>query len=174
MSKEVRIYTSFSNSSDGCCNVRTLVPLLLTLCGIRTKAGLHKWTKKTRKSMKFAVIMIWREITDHSDDCYFCLLNLKGVSKKKRKKLVFPTLSSALRPVPHNQNSLPVPVFTELPEISPASLLNSSMSVGGRSSDPDFLPQSIPMLFTQMELNDSVRYLNLPEKAAELISSRLK
>ena len=31
MSKEARIYTSFSNSTDGCCSVRTLVPLLLTL-----------------------------------------------------------------------------------------------------------------------------------------------
>ena len=123
--------------------------------------NLRQWTKKIRKSMKFAVPVTWREPTDHSDDCYFCLLNLKGVSKKKRKKLVFPTLSSALRPVPHNQNSLPVPVFTELPEISPASLLNSSMSVGGRSSDPDFLPQSIPMLFTQAKMNDLVRDMNL-------------
>ena len=33
MDKEVRIYTSFSNFSDGCCSVRTLVPILLSLCG---------------------------------------------------------------------------------------------------------------------------------------------
>ena len=31
MSMEVRIYTSFSNSSDGCCSVRNLVPLLLLI-----------------------------------------------------------------------------------------------------------------------------------------------
>ena len=74
--------------------------------------------------------------------------------------LVYPNLSSALKPVPHYQDSLPVSVFTFY-RIE-------------RYSDSEFLPQSIPMLFTQMELNDSVRYLNLPEKAAELLSSRLK
>ena len=87
--------------------------------------------------MKFAVSMIWREPTDHSDDCHFCSINLKWILKKNRKKLVNPNLSSALRLVPHNQDSLPVPVFTDLPEISPASSLNSSMSVGGGFSDPE-------------------------------------
>ena len=31
MGKEVRIYTSFSDASDGCCRVRSLVPLLVTI-----------------------------------------------------------------------------------------------------------------------------------------------
>ena len=48
------------------------------------------------------------------------------------------------------------------------------MSVGGGSSDPDFLPKYIPMLFTEAELNDLVRDLNLPKNAAELLSSRLE
>jgi len=32
MGKEVRIYTSFSDASDGCCRVRSLVPLFINLC----------------------------------------------------------------------------------------------------------------------------------------------
>ena len=36
MSKEVRMYTFFSDASDGGCKVRSLVPLLITLWFIQT------------------------------------------------------------------------------------------------------------------------------------------
>ena len=61
-----------------------------------------------------------------------------------------------------------------MPEISPASSLNSSMSVGGGSSDPEFVSQSIPKLFTRAEPNDLVIDFNLPKNAAKVLSFWLK
>ena len=53
MSKEVRIYASFSNSSDGGCSVRTLVPLLHTICLFVTQGGLISFGKETRRKLEF-------------------------------------------------------------------------------------------------------------------------
>ena len=72
-------------------------------------SGLHDWYKKRKKSMPFAVPMIWREPKDHLTDCYFCKVNVMGYSTKNKHKIVYPNLNSAMRPVPHSE-SLPIPV----------------------------------------------------------------
>ena len=40
MGKEVRMYTSFSDTSDGGIKVRSLVPLFITLCMATKQGGL--------------------------------------------------------------------------------------------------------------------------------------
>ncbi|CAK8672867.1 unnamed protein product [Clavelina lepadiformis] len=45
--------------------------------------GLHKRTS----SMPFAIPMIWQEPRDHIQDCYFCLVNVKGFSSKTKSKI---------------------------------------------------------------------------------------
>ena len=52
--------------------------------------------------------MIWREPTDHVTDCYFCLTNIKGFSKKIKPKIVYPSFQSVLKPVPHGTD-IPIP-----------------------------------------------------------------
>ena len=48
--------------------------------------ALNEWLKKKRKAMSFAVPMIWREPTDHINDCSFCLTpSMKKNSKRKNK-----------------------------------------------------------------------------------------
>ena len=51
------------------------------------------------------------ETQNHTDDCYFCLVKVKGYSAKYKKDKVYPNHASALRPVPHN-DSLPIPSTT--------------------------------------------------------------
>ena len=59
--------------------------------------------------MNFAVSMIWRGPTDLITDCYFCLTpSVLAITMQKRKLVVYPSLSSAVRPVPHTIN-FPVP-----------------------------------------------------------------
>ena len=62
---------------------------------------LRQWTQGSRKALKFGIPMIWREPKNHTDDCYFCAINLTGINKNKRKSFICPNLPSALRPVVH-------------------------------------------------------------------------
>ncbi|GBN11927.1 hypothetical protein AVEN_98216-1 [Araneus ventricosus] len=62
---------------------------------------LSKWIHGKRKAMPFVVPMIWREPTNHIDDCYFCMVTLDsgGVTKKKKRTIEYPNIPSALRSV---------------------------------------------------------------------------
>ncbi len=133
---------------------------------------LRQWTKGTRKSMSFAIPMVWREPKNHVDDCYFCAINLKGINRKNRQTLVYRNLASAIRPVPDSEE-LPVPIFNVLPQITLPSTEEDS-SPEDDTRDQDFSVEAIPQLFSQVELNDLVRDLNLPKNSAELLSCRLK
>jgi len=54
--------------------------------------------------------MVWRVPSNHSTDCYFCMVPpiQNGMSMKKKSTLVYPSVPSAIRPVPHG-DGLPVP-----------------------------------------------------------------
>ena len=77
---------------------------------------LRGWTKGKKKGLTFGVPMVWREPTNHFDDCYFCAINLVGINRKNRKSLIYPNLASAIRPVPHCEE-IPVPEFKGLPDL---------------------------------------------------------
>ena len=62
-------------------------------------------------AMSFAVPVVWREPSNHSSDCYFCLTPLvaSGMNRKKQK---FDCLNipSAIRSAPHGEDlSVPEP-----------------------------------------------------------------
>ena len=65
------------------------------------------WAKGSR-SMPFASPMVWRELTDHVSDCYFCLTSTTDVTAKSKHTVQFPNLPYVMRPVPHCAD-LPVP-----------------------------------------------------------------
>lgn len=120
---------------------------------------------KERK-MPFAVPMIWREPTNHYDDCYFCVTKIKGFTKRTKKLIVYPNLPSALRPVAHND---------DVPEVINAAQSSHSEEENASSyaeSEEDVC--STPKLISQTCLNDLVRDLDLTKEASELLGSRLK
>ena len=125
--------------------------------------------------MGFAVPMIWREQRDHITDCYFCLTKTKGYNQRNRKKILYPNLPSAIRPVPHSAD-LPVPITPPcLPELKGKSSENSENS--SCDSDDTFqLSQEAtkPHLISQEDLNDLVQDLNLTKSNSELLASRLQ
>ena len=69
--------------------------------------GLTAWFNSKKAAFNFAVTMVWREPWNNADDCYFCLTNITRFNASYRKKIKYPNLRSAMRPVPHS-DYLPV------------------------------------------------------------------
>nr|CAI5836840.1 unnamed protein product [Callosobruchus analis] len=57
------------------------------VCCVSCSVSLVQWMNGKRKNMPFAVSMVWRGPTYHLDDCYFCLTNTEGNSKKGKEKI---------------------------------------------------------------------------------------
>ena len=84
-------------------------------------------------------------------------------------------MPSAIRPVPHGRG-IPIPLpprYLETVEdfVGEESLSDSQMS---ECSEYEYEGDQKPKLFTQAELNDLVRDLNLPKDSALILGSRLK
>jgi len=71
------------------------------VCCNTCATNLRQWLNRKRKSIPFAVPMIWREPTDHTSNCYFCLVPAidKGLSKKKKATVQYPNIPSATRSI---------------------------------------------------------------------------
>lgn len=132
---------------------------------------LRQWSQGKKKSFRFGVPMIWREPRNHIDDCYFCLTNVEGYNLKNKKEISYPNLPSAIRPVNHGPD---VPVPTQPSSLDDMATFYDTDNVGSSSGEEFCGYNNEPQLFTQPELNDLVRDLDLPKESAELLGSRLK
>ena len=63
--------------------------------------SLRMWTKGTRDKLAFVIPILWREQKHYCTDCYFCLVKTSGFNKKKKSKIEYANLPSAIKPVPH-------------------------------------------------------------------------
>ena len=133
---------------------------------------------------KFAVPMVWRAPQNHADDCYFCLTNITGFNAWSRKKIKYPNLRSAMRPIPHS-NDLPVPT----PPVDKDLLSSSDEEMPSREDSAESISLeeiessysgtsgNEPHWITQEDLNDLACDLYLSDlylKQSELLASRLK
>ena len=84
-----------------------------------------------------------------------------------------------MQPIPHS-DKVPVPIFTKLPDIDEDQLRSSTSST---YSDDDDDEQDITheawnaglvSLYSQSELNDLIRDLNLLKQSAEMLATRLQ
>ena len=129
----------------------------------------------------FAVPMVWREPRNHADDCYFCLTNITGFNASSRKKIKYPNLRSAMRPVPHSDD-LPVPT----PPVNKDLLSSSDEEMPSREDSAESITlediestysgtsSNEPHWITQEDLNDLARDLYLSKQQSELLASRFK
>ena len=69
------------------------------------RESLRLWKTGNRTALKFGIPMIGREPANHFDDCYFCMTNLAGYNKKNRKNILYPSIPSATRPIPHSDEN---------------------------------------------------------------------
>ena len=108
--------------------------------------------------------MIWREPKNHTNDCYFCAINLTGINKKKRKSLIYSNLPSSLQPVGHCDEIL-VPVSKELPDVDSKNLDVNFEGQGNLNDNHFVLKSSEPILLNQEELSDLIRDLDLSKES---------
>ncbi|XP_058879386.1 uncharacterized protein LOC131736994 [Acipenser ruthenus] len=141
------------------------------------KKTLEGWYRGEKRAMKFAIPRIWREPTDHSCNCYFCMVDpSKRRNGKNAPAITYPDLPSSIAPVPHC-HELPVPTP---PEREQSSLEESSKSESEEDVvDPDDnfrggAEERIPYYPNQKDLNNLIRDLGLTKSNAELLTSRLK
>ena len=126
--------------------------------------------------MKFAIPRIWREPTNHTSDCYFCMIDpSKRQTGKNAPAIVYPSIPSSIAPVPHS-DQLPVPIPTRSQD--PVSADESATDEDDITID-DYvlnsnLEEKIPYYPNQKDLNDLIRDLGLTKSNAELLTSRLK
>jgi hypothetical protein len=85
---------------------------------------LKKWPKGKKKAFRFCVPVTWREPKSHSDDCYFCLCDVKGYNSKNKKVILYANLPSDLRPVVYDVE-VPVPRPTKILEDASTNSSNS-------------------------------------------------
>ncbi|XP_076818916.1 uncharacterized protein LOC143464805 [Clavelina lepadiformis] len=73
------------------------------------KKTLEGWYRGEKRAMKFALPRVWREPTNHTDDCYFCMVNpSRRRAGKNAPPIAYPNIPSSIAPVPHS-DELPVP-----------------------------------------------------------------
>ena len=77
------------------------------ICTARS-SGLRDWYNNRKKSMRFAIPVIWRESKDHLPDCYFRKVNVTENSAKNKHKVVYSNLNSVMWSVPYTEY-LPIP-----------------------------------------------------------------
>ena len=124
--------------------------------------------------------MVWREPTNHVDDCYFCSINVTGAKKKKRKSLSYKSFPSAIRPVAHSVD-IPIPEFKKLPDLSIDEHSDEEQHdykklahVDDDDDDVDFACSSTPVLLDQQNLSDLIRDLSLSKESSEVLASQVK
>ena len=145
-------------------------------CCEHCKRTMEGWFRGEKRTMKFAIPRIWRKPTDHSTNCYFCMVDpSRRRSGKNAPPIQYPDIPSSIAPVKHCAD-LPIP-------IPPASGTQTSTQDSNTSDtdeddkDPVYAPcpENKERYYpNQKDLNDLVRDLGLTKSNAELLTSRLK
>jgi len=121
--------------------------------------------------MPFAILMQCREQKNHYDYCYSCMVNVTGYSNENKKGIKYPNFLSAIRPVPHGSDlQVPNPPDNLSDESESSSLQSAS---GEMYFEPHQYDRPIDK-FTQSELNDLKRELQLTKEESELLGLRLR
>lgn len=128
---------------------------------------LYKWSLGENTYFPFSVLTLWREQKNHIDDCYFCSINVISINAKKLTRYIYLDVSSVSKPVSRtDSDSSPIRSGTS------AITTRKTSSSSHVSNGSDFIMEE-KHSFSQSELSDLIRDLNLPKQKANLLASRL-
>lgn len=180
-----KITASVENGYNCCFNQRIVnlhKPWVPSICCTYCRRNLSG-AVNGKKKMPFSTPMIWREPANHTDDCYFCLVQIQGHSAKSKDLIVYPRLKSVDHPIfSESDNPLPrinTPMNEQVQDtVSPENCMERESM-----SDSNFeLPTAkrikkeipLPSLINQGQLDDLIRDMDLPKCKAEIMGSRFK
>ena len=140
-------------------------------CCRSCRSTLEGWLRGEIKCMSFAIPRIWRQPTNHLNDCYFCMVDVSHYRKSKDKRsIVYPSIPSSIAPMLHCEDlPIPEPPMLELPSCASTS--------SEEDTDADFCEASAseePHFPNQQEMDDLIRDMGLTKENAQLLTSRLK
>ena len=124
--------------------------------------------------MKFAIPRIWWQPTDHSTNCYFCMVDpTKRRIGKNAPQIVYPGIPSSISPVSRATN------FHSPEEGSAIFRRQQQVRREEDIGEPDYgfidaVEERRPYFPNQKDINDLIRDLGLTKSNAELLTSRLK
>ena len=126
--------------------------------------------------MKFAIPRIWREPTNHTNDCCFCMVDpSKRRTGKNAPAIIYLSIPSSVAPESHS-DQLPVPISTRCQD--PVSADESTTDEDDITIDDYVLNSNLeeknPYHSNQKDLNDLIRDLGLTKSNAEWLTSGLK
>ncbi|GBN73404.1 hypothetical protein AVEN_261739-1 [Araneus ventricosus] len=139
----------------------------------RCEEDLRLWFKGKKNSFRFGIPMMWLEQQNHTTDCYFCLVDVRGFNTKNKKNLFYLNLNSAIRTMPDTSEIQISDKSSSLDDIRSDSEDGDTLSHQEESSS-DFSFDEGLQPFSQRDLNDLIRDLGLSKDGAELLGSRLK
>ena len=91
--------------------------------------------------MKFAIPRLWREPTNHTKGCYFCMVDpSKRRTGKNASTVVHPGIPFSIAPVPHS-DQLPIPIPTRCQD--PVSADESTTDEDDITIDDDVLNSNL-------------------------------
>lgn len=108
---------------------------------------------------------IWRVPLCHQTNCYFCLTEITQTGR--HRKVNYANVDSFTKPIPHSE-IVPLPVCPK------RKMIEEDVFEDNDENDLDFKPEKHPIQFSQAELNDLIRDLDLSKEKSELLVSRLK
>ena len=126
--------------------------------------------------MKFAIPRIWRKPTNHTNDCYFCVIDPSKLrTGKNAPAIVYPSIPYSIAPVPHSdQLSVPIPTRCQVPVSADESNTDENDITIDDYVLNSNLEETKPYYSNQKDLNNLIRGLGLTKSDAELLTSRLK
>lgn len=120
--------------------------------------------------LSFDVPTKWYKPLCHATDCYFCLTKVQ--QRGRHKNVQYAQVPSITKPISHSP-SVPYPVCPKRKR--EISVEFDDPTVEDEEPDESAVEfERKPKLFTQLELNDLVRDLDLSKQKAEVLASRLK
>src|SRR6218665_3687353 len=95
------------------------------------------WYKGEKRAMKFAIPRIWSQPTDHSSNCYFCMVDpTKRRTGKNAPQIVYPDIPSSIA----QYHTAPSCLFPTPPKRDQSSSEDSSKSDSEEDiEDPDYV-----------------------------------